>query len=136
MRASGTETAARQGKLSSLADALADLPGRSLRIRHRRTVRGIGYLHVRARRRWRGLRVYCISDTDVYALVTSGRQLIRLDDGMTAAAGIIAAACDPAPGHQPADLPERASQPGTLDAAPCHPPAPHRPLSRRWAAVA
>jgi hypothetical protein len=99
-----------------LAELAAELssprgPGPSLRPRLRCTWRLSPYLSVRKAGRGR-LRVYCASDAGQYAFVTGSGQVIRLDEGIAAAAGAVAAATARDEPGQP--VPGRASavQPG------------------------
>jgi hypothetical protein len=69
------------------------------------------YLSVRADGRAR-LRVYCAGRAGRYALLTGNGQLIRLDEGIAAAAAAIEAACTGLEAGQPAASPAAAVQPG------------------------
>jgi hypothetical protein len=98
MPGSRADKNARREVLDDLARELNRPGGPGCRVR--RTARLVPYLSVRRVSQGR-LRVYCAGTADVYALLTSDGQLIRLDGGAAAAARQVAAACGRAgPGRE------------------------------------
>jgi hypothetical protein len=98
--------------LAGLAGQLSPPPGTEDAVRTRLwfTWRLRPYLVVRASGRAR-LRVYCAGRAGRYALLTGNGQVIRLDEGIAAAAAAIRAACAGRESGQPAADPAPA-QPG------------------------
>jgi hypothetical protein len=112
MAGSRAEKTTRRRLLDDLARELSQSAGPAQRLRagRRRTMRLIPYVSLRRAARGR-LRVYCVSDAGLYALLTGDGQLIRLDDGITAAARAVAAACCQAGPGEPAADHAAAAQP-------------------------
>ena len=113
MARSRAENRRRQQLLTRLAGALnaSSAPAYPVRAQLRLTWRLRPYLSVGVAGRPR-LRVYCAGRAGRYALLTGNGQLIRLGEGIAAAAAVIEAACTGREAGQPVVGPAAAVQPG------------------------